>query len=157
MNGDQSSPVKWYGILSRNDGIPKHCARCHKNYTIVHTGGTPHCSIPHVFRPEPAESDNVSPGQRRFDSECCGPSVCVFEVNKGSGKCDVWQEGGAFCFLGDHTMDEDKASQDYNGVNILPCLMKEGQCCREWLRGLEENENIVWSSDYNRQQKAREK
>lgn len=160
MDGDESSPVKWYGILSRNDGIPKHCARCHKDYTIVHTGGTPHCFVPHVFRPEPVENPDISTGKRRYDSECCGPSVCVFEVEKESGECEFWQEGTAFCFLGDHTTDKEEASEHYNNVNLLPCLKKSwnSQCCREWLRGLEEeNENIVWSNDYNRRLKLRGK
>lgn len=160
----ESSTVPWYGILSRNDGVQKHCARCHKDYTIVHTGGMPRCLIPHVFYPEPVESQDLSPGKRRYDSECCGPSACVFEVDKGSGEesgsgeCEFWQEGTAFCFSGDHTTDNDEASEDYNKVNILPCLMRGRHCCREWLHGLEgENEEIVWSNDYNRQQKLRRK
>lgn len=162
---DQSSPVVWFGILSRNDGIPKHCARCHKDYTIVHTGGTPHCSIPHVFNTNPVEHitnrAGLLPGQTllRYNSECCGPSVCIFELEGGSGSGDseseIWQEGEAFCFLGDHTTFEEEAQEHYNGVNILLCLKKKrnGLCYREWLRGLagEENENVVWSGDYNRQ------
>lgn len=164
-NRSHSSPVKWYGILSRNDAVSKHCARCHRDYTIVYTDGIPRCVVPHVFRREPAaivecNSDAGKTWERRYDSECCGPDVCIFEMvtdkdkKRGTGK--FRQDGSAPCFRGDHTRNKDGASEDYNGINILPCLMERGECCREWLCGLQgDNMNIVWSDCYNRRELPR--
>jgi len=151
------STTIWYGILSKNDGILKHCVRCHRPYTI--TSMKLLCSIPHVFEPVPFKKINPSTGETRvyYESKCCGPDVLAMEVEepKGSGNIVVRKCQEGLCFLDCHTI---RKPEDRNGINNLPCLKKNGgECCREWLQGIggECDEEVVWSTECNRKPKAR--
>jgi hypothetical protein len=159
MEDIHSSPVRWYGILSVNDAIPKHCARCHIEYTIRSTRNL--CSIPHVFKPEPFEEIDSSTGKTivYFESECCGRDVLAKEVEEpeGSGNVVVRKCEPGLCFVDRHTKSQ---TDDRNDINNLPCLKRsDGICCREWLRGIsgKDDEEVVWSTAYNRKQKPRRK
>lgn len=62
MDDIHISHSTWYGMLSSNDGILKHCVRCHREYTIVSSRSL--CSIPgpHVFKPVPFKESDPSTG-----------------------------------------------------------------------------------------------
>lgn len=161
INDGHYATVPWYGMLSKNDGIKRHCVRCHKDYSIV-SKVTKLCSIPHVYKPEPLEHTDPSTGETCvfYQSECCDGEFFAVEREspEGSGNIVITHCEEGFCFSGQHTTCEEEAREFYNGINILPCLEVGGDDCgREWLRDIsgDENQVVVWGDDYNRQNKAR--
>ncbi|KIM49656.1 hypothetical protein M413DRAFT_438825 [Hebeloma cylindrosporum] len=113
----------------------QHCVRCHCLFSKQYGDGPNDCIIPHVFDADDYEhwGDGV-----RYSSRCCGGKATIVEETPGNLDFKDLRHLGR-CFVGRHTGSVEEAG--YNGVNIRPCELKDGECEAE---GLDEDEEPIF-------------
>ncbi|KZP09730.1 hypothetical protein FIBSPDRAFT_864668 [Athelia psychrophila] len=125
------SSRQWRGIINSNNTLAKHCARCHRTYTIERTIHDPQnpCVVPHVYVRTLKKIPGIAEPQ--YVSLCCSTDALV----------ERGEKSGGYCFVGQHTEDEEAV--DYNETSVVGCYENNRyECLQTCLAAT--HKKIVW-------------
>ncbi|KAF8448691.1 hypothetical protein L210DRAFT_3522879 [Boletus edulis BED1] len=84
--------------------------------------------VPHVFTAHEFFSQHMVHGDVSVPSACCGCDVWGGDPRKGD-----WRQPFP-CFMGWHTTNVEAVEEQYNGVNVLRCSLRHGECSRPQMK-----------------------